>query len=170
MITILHRGGPGGQAQMITDYIGGEGSAETPKNDYVIYGRLILLPSDLSSAIQCSRSTHARCMPNTLVPPLKSYSPKFSHFCLKSSSLHPPRVKHGHPSIFHICQRILSIWLTFKTSSVSLNNQFIFSASPSKPSITSVHLNISLSPNFAPWSRKCILIKLLRKKVHSLWW
>ena len=23
---------------MITDYIGGEGSAETPKNDYVIYG------------------------------------------------------------------------------------------------------------------------------------
>ena len=25
-------------AQMITDYIGGEGSAETPKNDYVIYG------------------------------------------------------------------------------------------------------------------------------------
>ena len=35
MITILHRGG---EAQMITDYIGGEGSAETPKNDYVIYG------------------------------------------------------------------------------------------------------------------------------------
>ena len=35
MITILHRGG---EAQMITDYIGGEGSAEAPKNDYVIYG------------------------------------------------------------------------------------------------------------------------------------
>ena len=113
-------------------------------------GPEILLPSDLSSAIKCSRSTHARCMPNTLVPPLKSYSPTFPHFCLKSSSLHPPRVKHGHPSIFHICQRILSIWLTFKTSSVSLNNQFIFSASPSKPSITSVHLNISLSPQLCP--------------------
>ena len=27
-----------GSGQMITDYIGGEGSAETPKNDYVIYG------------------------------------------------------------------------------------------------------------------------------------
>ena len=30
--------GGGGGVQMITDYIGGEGSAETPKNDYVIYG------------------------------------------------------------------------------------------------------------------------------------
>ena len=33
---ITDRGG--GSSQMITDYIGGEGSAETPKNDYVIYG------------------------------------------------------------------------------------------------------------------------------------
>ena len=28
---------------MITDYIGGEGSAETPKNDYVIYGWPLIL-------------------------------------------------------------------------------------------------------------------------------
>ena len=29
---------------MITDYIGGEGSAETPKNDYVIYGWPLMIP------------------------------------------------------------------------------------------------------------------------------
>ena len=30
---------------MITDYIGGEGSAETPKNDYVIYGWPLMVTS-----------------------------------------------------------------------------------------------------------------------------
>ena len=37
---------------MITDYIGGEGSAETPKNDYVIYGWpliAIILLNDVTS-------------------------------------------------------------------------------------------------------------------------
>ena len=32
---------------MITDYIGGEGSAETPKNDYVIYGWPLILSVDI---------------------------------------------------------------------------------------------------------------------------
>ena len=37
---------------MITDYIGGEGSAETPKNDYVIYGWPLIgqrLPQGITS-------------------------------------------------------------------------------------------------------------------------
>ena len=128
----------------------------------------ILLPSDLSSAIKCSRSTHARCMPNTLVPPLKSYSPTFSHFLSQKFISPSAPCRTRHPSLFRICQRILSIWLTFKTSSVSLNNLFISSASPSNPSITSVHLNISLSPQFGPLVPEMQFNQTSAQKVHSL--
>ena len=39
---------------MITDYLGGEGSAETPKNDYVIYGWPLNCPQTGNTALSRS--------------------------------------------------------------------------------------------------------------------
>ena len=109
-------------------------------------------------------------MPNTLVPPLKSYSPTFSHFCLKSPSLHPPRVKHAI-RLFSIYVKEFSRfgWLSKPHPSPWTISSYSPLHHPSHPSPLST-LIFLFPPNFAPWSRKCILIKLLRKKVHSLWW
>ena len=127
-------------------------------------GPEILLPSDLSSAIKCSRSTHARCMPNTLVPLLKSYSPTFSHFCLKSSSLHPPRVEHAI-RLFSVYVKEFSRfgWLSKPHPSPWTICSYPPLHHPIHPSPLST-LIFLFPPNLAPWSRKCNLIKLLRKK------
>ena len=39
-VQVLRKGG--GYAQMVSDYIGKGGSTETPKSDFVIYGRLLM--------------------------------------------------------------------------------------------------------------------------------
>ena len=127
-------------------------------------GPEILLPSDLSSAIKCSRSTHARCMPTPWCHTSKHIHQHFIIFCLKSSSLHPPRVEHAI-RLFSVYVKEFSRfgWLSKPHRSPWTISSYSPLHHPSHPSPLST-LIFLFPPNLASWSRKCNLIKLLRKK------
>ena len=84
---------------MITDYIGGEGSAETPKNDYVIYGWpliviIITSPPDFDNWPLCP-----------IAPPCSSLLP------------------HVHSSIMLLLEAQWSGWSSKDQSSLPLQDQ-----------------------------------------------